>query len=73
MIIKRTIKRIESDRKIDLNNFFSELNNIKIILQNDLNNYETNFYSFLNYRETIRNEKNKFKKEIINFIEKIKK
>lgn len=63
---------IESDRKIDLNNFFSELDKIKIILQNDLNNYETNFYSFFEYREAIRNEKNKFKKEIINFVEKIK-
>jgi hypothetical protein len=54
------------------NSYKNENGFFKITDCDDLNNYETNFYSFLEYRETIRNEKNKFKKEIIDFVEKIK-
>ena len=58
---------IESYRKIDINNFFENLVNIKNLIINDLENYENSFNELLNYRNIIRNEKQIFTNEISNF------
>jgi hypothetical protein len=58
-------------RKININNFYDNIDYIKNLIVNDITNYEKSFGELLNYRDEIRVEKETFKEEILNFIKKL--